>query len=90
MVRFPGWMGAQRLKMFTDLWDLVFGCHHTNYSFPRSGKSGRRSSVAADTGAYVVCLDCGKEFAYDWRQMKVVKPASARPGVGEAEPLTAR
>jgi hypothetical protein len=20
----------------------------------------------------VVCLDCGKEFAYDWQQMKVV------------------
>jgi hypothetical protein len=22
----------------------------------------------------VVCLDCGKEFAYDWQQMKVVSP----------------
>ncbi len=26
------------------------------------------------TGTYVVCLDCGKEFAYDWKQMKVVSP----------------
>jgi RNA polymerase subunit RPABC4/transcription elongation factor Spt4 len=21
---------------------------------------------------YVVCLDCGKEFAYDWQEMKVI------------------
>jgi len=26
------------------------------------------------TGTYVVCLDCGKEFAYDWKLMKVVSP----------------
>lgn len=24
------------------------------------------------TGTYVVCLDCGKEFAYDWNQMRVL------------------
>jgi hypothetical protein len=23
-----------------------------------------------------VCLDCGKEFGYDWQQMKVVAPAN--------------
>ena len=28
------------------------------------------------TGTYVVCLDCGKEFAYDWKEMKVL---DARP-----------
>jgi hypothetical protein len=21
---------------------------------------------------YVVCLDCGKEFAYDWNRMRIV------------------
>jgi hypothetical protein len=34
------------------------------------------------TGTYVVCLDCGKEFAYDWDQMKVL-PENSR-AVGEA------
>jgi hypothetical protein len=29
------------------------------------------------TGTYVACLDCGKEFAYDWDQMKVL-PESSR------------
>ena len=76
--------------MFTDLWDLVFGCHHANYSFPISGKPSRRSSAASETGAYVVCLDCGKEFAYDWRQMKIVKQPPANKPIEAAEPLTAR
>lgn len=25
------------------------------------------------TGIYVVCLDCGRHFDYDWAQMRVVK-----------------
>lgn len=59
--------------MLGDLLDLVFGCSHRNYSFPITSKRGeRRSAAASVTGTYVVCLDCGKEFAYDWKQMKVV------------------
>jgi hypothetical protein len=23
-------------------------------------------------GTYVACLDCGKEFRYDWQQMRIV------------------
>jgi hypothetical protein len=64
--------------MFNPL-DILFGCLHTNYSFPRTVKPGqRRPEAAALTGTYVVCLDCGKEFAYDWQQMRMVtapKPA---------------
>jgi hypothetical protein len=26
------------------------------------------------TGTYVVCLDCGTEFAYDWKKMRVLSP----------------
>ena len=37
-----------------------------------------RSSVAALTGTYCVCLDCGKHFAYDWQEMRFVDPADAR------------
>lgn len=32
------------------------------------------------TGTYVVCLDCGKEFAYDWEQMKVLSDTAAATG----------
>lgn len=57
-----------------SLLDVLFGCVHKNYSFPITKKPGqRRSPVAALTGTYVVCLDCGKEFAYDWQEMKVIE-----------------
>ena len=66
--------------MLSSLWDVFFGCHHTNYSFPMSSKSlKQRSAAATETGTYVVCLDCGQEFAYDWRQMKVVSRIQQAP-----------
>lgn len=53
--------------------DMLFGCWHKRLSFPMSGKRGqRRLAAARPTGTYVVCLDCGREFAYDWRQMRIV------------------
>jgi hypothetical protein len=59
--------------MIANLLDVFFGCWHKNYSFPITVKPGqRRSGAASVTGTYVVCLECGKEFAYDWRTMKVV------------------
>ena len=62
--------------MLTSLVDALFGCWHRNYSFPITARRGpRRSAAAAMTGTYVVCLDCGKEFAYDWHEMKVIETA---------------
>ena len=53
--------------------DAVFGCWHNHYSFPITVRKGaRRSSAAALTGTYVVCLDCGKELPYDWQGMRIV------------------
>jgi hypothetical protein len=64
--------------MFAKLMDTVFGCWHSHYSFPITVRSaGRRSQAAAVTGTYVVCLDCGKELPYDWRQMRIVSPEPA-------------
>ncbi len=52
--------------------DALFGCWHKRMSFPLTSKRGqRKSGTAAQTGTYVVCLDCGKEFAYDWQNMRV-------------------
>jgi len=63
--------------MFSKVLDGLFGCWHGHYSFPITVKKGKRSPAAFPTGTYVVCLDCGKEFSYDWKQMKIV---SAKPG----------
>jgi RNase P subunit RPR2 len=31
----------------------------------------RRAKSFGRTGTYVVCLDCGREFRYDWQEMRV-------------------
>jgi hypothetical protein len=66
--------------MVAKLIDLVFGCRHSHYSFPVTLRGRlRRPQAATLTGTYVVCLDCGKEFPYDWQQMKVItSPAETR------------
>jgi len=59
--------------MFSKLMDAVFGCRHTRYSFPITVRARSRGTLAAQrTGTYVACLDCGKEFRYDWQEMKIV------------------
>lgn len=59
--------------MLTGVFDVLFGCTHKRLSFPRTANPRqRRSEAAAITGTYVVCLDCGREFAYDWANMKIV------------------
>jgi len=72
-----------------SLVNLFFGCWHRNTSFPRTARGSRRSGVAAQTGTYVVCLDCGKEFPYDWQEMKIVTstPSSAEV-TSISEPVT--
>jgi hypothetical protein len=58
--------------MLASLVDALFGCAHKRYSFPITARRGQRSPAASVTGTYVVCLDCGREFPYDWSEMKVV------------------
>lgn len=72
-------------QMIFNFFDMLFGCWHKNYSFPITAKGNKRRSAAASvTGTYVVCLDCGKEFPYDWAGMKVVSSAPATPRVEHA------
>jgi hypothetical protein len=60
--------------MLSRVFDAMFGCWHSHYSFPITVRAAsRRSGVAVRTGTYVVCLDCGKELAYDWQAMKIVE-----------------
>jgi hypothetical protein len=59
--------------MLGKLYDAVFGCRHSRYSFPVTVRHARRRPAAAAlTGTYVACLDCGKELPYDWQEMKVI------------------
>jgi len=59
--------------MLSKLVDVIFGCRHARYSFPITLRAGsRRSAATQRTGTYVACLDCGREFRYDWQEMKIV------------------
>jgi hypothetical protein len=58
-----------------------FGCRHGNLSVPFSTEVARQSEAYVDTeeqlppgcSHYVVCLQCGRRFGYDWSSMKIVK-----------------
>lgn len=71
--------------MFEKLYDALFGCRHDRYSFPVTIRRGaRRPQAAVLTGTYVACLDCGREFPYDWKEMKVItSPDSHREHLAE-------
>jgi hypothetical protein len=56
--------------------DLFFGCSHKRTSFPIT--PARSSSGIARGGTYVACLDCGKEFAYDWKTMQMGEQVATR------------
>jgi phage terminase large subunit GpA-like protein len=57
--------------MITSLLNALFGCSHKRTTFPIT--PSRRSSLSdsARRGTYVACLDCGKEFDYNWKEMRV-------------------
>jgi hypothetical protein len=58
------------VAMISNLIDSLFGCSHKRITFPITIKQGQKQKTGATT--YVVCLDCGGEFAYDWKEMKVL------------------
>jgi DNA-directed RNA polymerase subunit RPC12/RpoP len=59
--------------MIDTLLNLLFRCGHRRLTRPVSAaaKPGTHSET------YVVCLDCGKQFAYDFTRMKIGKPLGA-------------
>lgn len=63
--------------MFQSVINTLFGCSHQRTTFPltparRNG--GNSLSGAQRSGTYVTCLDCGREFAYDWKAMRIGQP----------------
>jgi siroheme synthase len=59
---------------------LSIACKHKNISQPFAAVTFSRSKskevdwepVVSSGKHYVVCLDCGKQFNYDWNKMRIV------------------
>ncbi len=73
--------------MVGSLINALFGCNHEKITFPLTpGRTLSSTSLGAHRrGTYVVCLDCGKEFQYNWSEMRVGEPVHARPYPAAAE-----
>ncbi len=50
------------------LLNIVWRCGHLRTSFPMTPKV---KTGQPRQSTYIVCLDCGKEFNYNWDLMKV-------------------
>ena len=74
--------------MLQSLVNSLFGCSHRRTTFPLTPtrKTGGFQASATRLGTYVTCLDCGKELAYDWTEMRVGKPVSERSPSAQAQP----
>lgn len=66
-------------KMLNSLMNLMFGCPHRHTTFPitPARKTGYAQPGGPRHSTYVVCLDCGQEFDYDWTEMRIGAPVTA-------------
>ncbi len=59
---------------------LAIKCRHNRTSQPftastraAAASGGSWEPVVAAPTHYVVCLDCGQKFRYDWNEMRIVR-----------------
>ncbi len=57
--------------MISSILQSLFGCSHKRLTRPITPV--RKPGVPSGETS-VVCLDCGKQFAYDWNHMRIGKP----------------
>lgn len=68
--------------MNDSVFNLLFRCNHRRTTFPmtpvRKKSTGGQDEAPAET--YVVCLDCGKQFLYDWENMRLGRSVDLADG----------
>jgi hypothetical protein len=65
--------------------DWLTGCAHRRTSFPITCRTKRSPTEPARNETYVVCLECGKRFPYDWEAMCMVRKPDESVGGGKRE-----
>ena len=68
-----GTSGVKGRLMLQAVLNALFPCVHRRTTFPRS-------HCGAPPGAYVVCLDCGREIPYNWGWTRSSPPAALAAG----------
>jgi hypothetical protein len=66
---------------------LLFRCGHRRTTFPLT-PARRTGGSPAQT--YVVCLDCGKQFTYDWKSMQRGERVDLSADSPEVQPKPAK
>jgi hypothetical protein len=67
--------------MFEKLLQIFsLACRHNKTTQPFTAsvaavasRTSEWESVGAGPSHYVVCLDCGRKFAYDWQNMRMLR-----------------
>ena len=72
--------------MLQSLLNSFFACAHSRTTFPLTPARRAADIPAQRHGTYVVCLDCGKEFGYNWNEMRVGEPVPQRTPAPAAQP----
>src|SRR5579862_6156083 len=62
--------------MIGSIFGRLLGCSHRRLTRPTTPLS-KPDQPSAET--YVVCLDCGRQFAYDWDHMRIGKTIDRSP-----------
>jgi hypothetical protein len=67
--------------MIDSLFNTLLFCPHRRVSFPMTMRRQPHAFSSSPCGnkTCVICLDCGKEFAYNWEEMRI---DAAEPLVG--------
>jgi hypothetical protein len=74
--------------MLQNFVNTFFGCSHKRTTFPitPAKKPGLHAAPSANrNGMYVVCLDCGREFGYDWDEMRLGSPVRAQIATAQVQ-----
>jgi hypothetical protein len=69
--------------MIGTIFNMLFKCSHSRLTRPITPVS--KPGVASGE-TYVVCLDCGKQFAYDWNHMRIGKQIDRSSDSGVLQP----
>jgi hypothetical protein len=69
------------------VFDLLFSCKHRRTTFPFTPV---KRKTAVNQGefpdeTYVVCLECGKQFSYDWEHMRLGNEVNISNGTPDHE-----